>query len=73
MNKLSDTTIAKIHAYRAMNYGHKAIAEEVGVAKSTVAEYLKKTQNRAERSENPLEIYGELNENLLDVRVEVNE
>jgi len=62
---------AKIMAYRAMNYNLKDVAENVPVAYSTVAKELGRVEAEAKNSDEPLEVFGENMENLLDVTVEV--
>jgi predicted transcriptional regulator len=69
--QLSESKVAKIHAYRAMNYSQRDIADVMGISKQTVTNYLKSTEAEAQRADHPLEVFGELMEHLLDVNVEV--
>jgi len=62
---------AKIMAYRAMNYNLQEIAQMVPVSYSSVARVMGEINSHAKTSDEPLEVFGENMENLLDVTVEV--
>jgi transposase len=64
---------AKIMAYRAMNYNQQEITEKVPVSYSTVNRVLNRIEATAKNADEPLEVFGENMENLLDVTVEVQE
>jgi hypothetical protein len=73
MAKVTPQITAKIMAYRAMNYNQKEIVENVPVSYSTVSKALTEIEIEAKYSDEPLEVFGEHMENLLDVTVEVQE
>lgn len=74
LDPLDPADVAKIHAYRAMNYSHSEIALETGVSKSSVQKYLHKTEHRAKRDDvDPLAVFGDVVEDLLTVYVEVDD
>jgi transposase len=73
MAQVTPQITAKIMAYRAMNYNQQEITEKVPVSYSTVNRTLNEIEIEAKKSDEPLEVFGENMENLLDVTVEVQE
>jgi hypothetical protein len=73
MAKVTPQITAKIMAYRAMNYNQQEITEKVAVSYSAVNRTLNEIEIEAKYSDEPLEVFGENMENLLDVTVEVQE
>jgi hypothetical protein len=71
MAQVTPQITAKIMAYRAMNYNLQEIAQKVPVSYSSVARVMGEINSRAKKSDEPLEVFGENMENLLDVKVEV--
>lgn len=66
--KLSDRQVARIHMLRALGFNQEEIAERERVCTQSVKRYLYKSKHRVEAGENPMGVFGEQVENLLEVR-----